>query len=350
MNRFLDEILEQPAVLKDTLAFYEHGEGKALLKKAVGLHRDGRISGMLLTGMGSSFFTSYLASCLLNDCGIRSLAIDASELLHYHSSLLGKDTLLVCTSQSGESYEAVEILKKRPAGTPCLAVTNEAASRLAGMGDGILLAKAGHEEMTSTKSYVSIALVKLIYSWSLADCWTGKQKAAIKALTDVTGELLESRREWLPEISLFLGDYDYIELIGRGPAYASVMQGALMYREAVRNPAGSSLGGEFRHGPMEMVREGFRAIVFAPEGRTFDQGLRMAGDIAGFGGKVMVLTNGKPELSGPNIHIFRLDVRDEFLFALASIIPLQIMVNARAIELGRTPGYFTRGAKITRKE
>jgi glucosamine--fructose-6-phosphate aminotransferase (isomerizing) len=350
MNKFLDEILEQPAALERTLAFYEDEAGRELLQHAVNLHRDGRIRSILLTGMGSSGFTSYLASCLLNACGIHAMAIDASELLHYHYSLLGKDILLVCTSQSGESYEAVEILKKRPAGSACLAVTNEPSSRLAGMGDGVLLAKAGHEEMTSTKSYVAIALVKLMYGWSLAGSWTGTQKEAIKRLIDVTGELLQSHQDWMPEISHFLGTYDYIELIGRGPAYASVLQGALMYREAVRNPAGGSLGGEFRHGPMEMVMEGFRAVVFAPEGRTFQQGLKVARDIAGFKGKVLILTNGNLDLSDPNIRVFHLDVRDEYLFAIGSIIPLQIMVNSRAVELGRSPGYFTRGAKITKTE
>jgi glucosamine--fructose-6-phosphate aminotransferase (isomerizing) len=139
-------------------------------------------------------------------------------------------------------------------------------------------------------------------------------------------------------------------MIGRGPAYASVNQGALMFNEAVRNPAGGSFGGEFRHGPMEMVREGFRAFLFAPEGKTFDQSLKMAKDIAGFNGKVVIITNKEMDLSDPNIYVFRLDVKDEYLFAIGSIIPLQFMVNSRAIELGREPGYFTRGAKITKTE
>jgi glucosamine--fructose-6-phosphate aminotransferase (isomerizing) len=139
-------------------------------------------------------------------------------------------------------------------------------------------------------------------------------------------------------------------MIGRGPAYASVNQGALMFKEAVRNPAGGSFGGEFRHGPMEMVREGFRAFLFAPDGNTFEQSLKMAKDIASFNGKVIIISNRKLNLSNPNIHVFRLDVNDEYLFAIGSIIPLQFMVNSRAIELGREPGYFTRGAKITKSE
>jgi glucosamine--fructose-6-phosphate aminotransferase (isomerizing) len=99
-----------------------------------------------------------------------------------------------------------------------------------------------------------------------------------------------------------------------------------------------------------MVGEGFRAVVFAPAGKTLDQSLRMAKDIAGFGGRVLVITNQEPGLSDPGIFVFRLDVRDEYLFAIGSIIPVQFMVNDRATQLGREPGYFTRGAKVTRTE
>jgi glucosamine--fructose-6-phosphate aminotransferase (isomerizing) len=350
MNKFLDEIFEQPAALRDTLVFYESGEGKDLLQRAINLCQGIEIAGILLTGMGSSFFTSYLASCLLSANGITAFAINASELLHYHFSLLRKDTVLVGVSQSGESFEVVEILKRLPRGVPCLAITNSASSRLAKMGTEVLLSKAGHEDMTSTKSYVSISLVKLIFGWALAGKWTGTKRDEIRQLITNFEELLQKHQNWMPEISHFLGEYDYIEMIGRGPAWSSVNQGALMFKEAVRNPAGGSFGGEFRHGPMEMVREGFNAVVFAPKGKTFKQSLKMAKDIARFKGKVMIITNEDLILSDPNIHLFTLDVKDEYLFAIGSILPIQFMVNSRAIELGREPGYFTRGAKITKTE
>jgi glucosamine--fructose-6-phosphate aminotransferase (isomerizing) len=303
MNKFLDEILEQPAALKETLGLYEGETGEDLLQKAINLYENKEISEIILTGMGSSFFTSYLASCLLNAFGIRASAINASELLHYHFSLLRKNILLVCVSQSGESYEVVEMLQKLPEKISCLTVTNEESSRLAKLGTEVLLSKAGHEEMTSTKSYVSIALVKLIFSWALAGKWTRQKIAEIQQLIDNIDELLASHQNWMPEISRFFGEYDYIELIGRGPAYSSVLQGALMFKEAVRNPAGGSLGGEFRHGPMEMVREGFNAVLFAAEGKTFDQSLKMAKDIAGFKGKVMLITNADLNSSWPKTWI-----------------------------------------------
>ena len=350
MNKFLDEILEQPNALKDTLAFYENGPGKELLQKALNLYKDHQISCILLTGMGSSFFSSYLASCLLNKFGIRASAVNASELLHYHFSLIRKDTLLVCVSQSGESYEIVELLQKLPDDIRCLAITNSVSSRLAKMGSEVLFSKAGHEEMTSTKSYVSMALVKLIFSWALAGEWTRTKRDEIRQLISSIDGLLKNHQAWMPEISHFLGEYDYIEIIGRGPAWSSVSQGALMFKEAVRNPAGGSFGGEFRHGPMEMVGEGFRGFLFAPRGNTFDQSLKMAQDIARFKGKVIIISNRDLSISDPNMYVLKMDVQDEYLFAIGSIIPLQFMVNSRAMELGREPGYFIRGSKITDTE
>jgi len=350
MNKFLDEILEQPAALQETLKFYEVEAGKNLIQKVINLYKDREISDIILTGMGSSFFSSYLASCILNEYGIRAYAINASELLHYHFSLIKKNTLLVCVSQSGESYEIVKILQKLPEDCSCLAITNEQASTLAQKGSEVLLSKAGHEEMTSSKSYISIALVKLIFSWALAGRWTDIKRDSVRQLINNIDELLKSYKNWMPEITRFLGDYDNIEIIGRGPSYSSALQGALMFREAVRNPAAGNLGGEFRHGPMEMVKEGFRAVVFAPEGNTFDQSVKMALDIAGFKGKVIIITNSELNFSDPNVHVFRIAVKDEYLFAIGGIIPLQFMVNFRAIDLGLKPGYFTRGAKITKVE
>lgn len=350
MNKFLEEILEQPAALRDTLAFYQSEAGKESLQKAIMLYKERDISDILLTGMGSSFFTSYLASCLLNEYGIRAHAINTSELLHYHFSLIHKNSLLVCVSQSGESYEIVKLLHKLPKEVACLAITNEQSSTLAQKGSEVLLSKAGHEEMTSSKSYVSVALVKLIFGWAVAGKWTGRKSEEINQLISNVGELLEGYENWMPEITRFLGDYNHIEIIGRGPSYSSVQQGALMFREAVRSPAGGNLGGEFRHGPMEMVKEGFRAIVLAPEGNTFDQSLKMAKDIAGFNGKVLLLTNSDLTVSDSNVFVFRIDVKDEYLFAIGSMIPLQLLVNFRAIKLGLKPGYFTRGAKVTTVE
>ena len=50
---------------------------------------------------------------------------------------------------------------------------------------------------------------------------------------------------------------EFIQFIGRGPLYATANQSELMFKEAAKIPAAGTLGGEFRHGPIEMVKAGF---------------------------------------------------------------------------------------------
>jgi glucosamine--fructose-6-phosphate aminotransferase (isomerizing) len=128
MNKFLKEILEQPAAIENGLSFYTSSEGLELLGRVKKTISDNKIDQIIFTGMGSSYFTSYAASCLFNELKIHSFVINASELLHYNLSLFDKETLLVCSSQSGESFEIQEITKKLPERVHCVGIIKDRKS------------------------------------------------------------------------------------------------------------------------------------------------------------------------------------------------------------------------------
>jgi glucosamine--fructose-6-phosphate aminotransferase (isomerizing) len=347
MNKFLEEILEQPQSLRDTLRFYEQGEGKELLNKVQKIYNANNITNIIFTGMGSSFFTSYTAFCLLNEYTISSQVINTSELLHYHGSLLNKNTLLVCVSQSGESYEVVELLNTLSKDIPCVGVSNEKLSTLANHAPAVLLSKAGPEEMTSTKTFVATSLVMLILCWALAGRWNQPKIDEIRQIIKDFENFLKTYLEWTSRAVEFLGDFCFLQIIGRGPSYSTAMQGALMFKEAARKPAEGILGGEFRHGPMEMVDDTFKAIVFAPLGKTFVQSIKIAQDIVKFGGKVILITNSRENFSQENLHTILVPKVDEILFSIVGIVPLQFIINEWALGKGFDPGHFIRGAKVT---
>ncbi|MEI7525055.1 MAG: SIS domain-containing protein, partial [Mariniphaga sp.] len=142
----------------------------------------------------------------------------------------------------------------------------------------------------------------------------------------------------------------FVQLVARGPVFAAAQQSALMLMEATRNPASALLGGEFRHGPMEMVKEGFRAVVFAPSGITYNQSITVATDILKFGGKVLLITDKNPPISDENLFRIVIPCPNEPLFAILCLIPMQLIVNQWSIEEENIPGNFTRGAKVTAVE
>ncbi len=346
MNKFLKEIEEQPQSLADTFAYYEE-QGKETLNQVVSLWQSGKYDKIIFTGMGSSYFISYAATCLLNGSEIKSFAVNAGELLHYQFPLLNKSTLLVCISQSGESYEIVKILGKLSPEITVVAICNEADSTLAKKARVSLLSKAGKEEMTSTKTFISTYLVTYLLSLALTGKFNGSSFAEIEATIQAVSGLLDNRDQWLDGAVNTIAHSPFVQLVGRGPVFASVQQSALMLMEATRNPASALLGGEFRHGPMEMIKPGSRVVVFAPSGTTYLQSMSATRDVLKFGGKVLLITDQVPAIEDDNLFTIVIPCTNEPLFAITSVIPMQLIVNQWSIEEENKPGDFTRGAKVT---
>ena len=181
-NKFLTEILEQPAAIGNMIHFYTAPEGLELLRKIKEAIAQRNIRDVVFTGMGSSFFISSAAASLFNQQGIHAHYINTSELLHYNLSLLNRPTLLVCASQSGESYEIKEILERLPQSVFCVGIVNEEDSALAHKADVALLCKGGREEMTSTKTYVLTSLAACILGLYLSDRWNAHTQRQLAAL------------------------------------------------------------------------------------------------------------------------------------------------------------------------
>ena len=350
MNKFLTEILEQPESLSATLDYYCSSEGAQKLDKISDIIRTGNYEQIIFTGMGSSFFISYSASCLFNSLGLNSCAIDTSELIYYHGNMINKNNLLFCISQSGESFEVVKLLEELPEQTCCIGICNEEESSLARMAAETLFSKAGKEEMTSSKTYTTILLVLTILGWRLSGKWGKEKVAQVKQFIADSSDLLSYCQANISDEIDFIGDVEFMQFIARGPVFANAGQSELMFKEAVKVPAASAFGGEFRHGPMEMVQPGFNAVIFVPDGLTYVQGIRMTQDIAEFQGKVILITNKDPELTNKNIKVISINQADEYLFLIQSIMPVQLMVNQLALARGIKPGNFVHGGKVTISE
>lgn len=350
MNKFITEIFEQPKSLGDTLDYYSRAEGIALLKDITGLVRKEKFEKIVFTGMGSSYFVSYAAACLFNNLGLHSFALNSSELLYYNMSLITEKTLLVCISQSGESIEIVKLLDTLPANICCIGITNEEESFLSSRASHILFSKAGREEMTSTKTFTSITMLTYILGWYLAGQWEGKKQSGTEQMVKYFGSFLSDCSKRNDEWTAFFGDIQFMQFIGRGPSFSSVCQSELMFKEAAKIAAAGTLGGEFRHGPMEMVREGFMSVLFASEGPTYNQSIKMASDIVKYNGRVLLITNKVPDFSDNILSVISIAQPDEFLFSVPNIVPVQLLVNSLALERGLEPGNFVNGGKVTVSE
>ena len=335
-----DDIAQQPTALRAMIGYYQSSEGAARLAAAP----IGRAP--ILTGMGASYHAALASVPYFHSLGIPALAVEAIDLLYYNQALLQDGRPLIFISQSGASAEVAAVAEVLPTGVALLAVTNDAESLLAQRAQLVLPTLAGKESGVATKTYLNCLAVL----WLLARRWGG-------ALNSDEGSTLEqiaaeserlvadadaTAARWLDA----LGAAERLVFAGHGPHVSTARQAAMMLAERARVAAIGMGVGALRHGPIEIAQPDMGAVIFASPGRSSDSAVALAGDLAGYGARVLIVEHGRTrsldEASDTALGI------DEFLAPLLDVIPAQIFADALARKLGVGPGFRYIGKVVTR--
>ncbi len=341
----LDNILAQPTSHRGVLTLHQGnttlGAAAEKIRKA-----QGRI---IFSAMGGSLFASLPAVSRLAQQGYLAQAVESAELLHHGSAALRGGDVGVVVSRSGGSIEPVLLAEKmRLAGMTVVGVTNVPGSDLERIADITLPIGSQADKLIAVQTYTGTVLALLLLAEEVLAGESEKLNdecgAALPALSAHIDECLresEGWHDWLMGGPLYL--------LGRGPALASVNEGALLLHETAKTAAVGMSSGQFRHGPAEILSTDFRAVVFGtpPITRSLDRSL--ADDLFSVGAKVRwigpAVAGGKhapslvpwPEIS-------------DVLAPLFEIVPLQAAAYRLALWRGITPGDFRFVTEVTASE
>lgn len=331
----LQNILDQTDALR-AVGSHQFGEGRGALTAVSGLLRSSRR--IILTGMGGSFAACIPLSYFFAARGVPVSVIETSELLYFHTSTFDAETAVVLVSRSGESVEATKllpILKKshcRVAG-----VTNVPGSTLASQADEIILLGSPPDELVAIQTYSATVVALLLLGSAYFN-----ELDTVKPELDATIGVLS---RWIPECfrrsagwTEFFSQPTPLYLLGRGASLASATLGALLSHEVAKRPAVSMSAAQFRHGPVEVAGEQFRAVVFSSEPATAELDAALATDLLKTKSSVRWIgpqrthSNVEPLCPWPD------GVPDRFAPVL-EIVPLQFaafhLAQSRGIPLGQ---------------
>lgn len=334
-----DDIAQQPAALRAVIDYYQSDAGAARLMAAP----TGRAP--ILTGMGASYHAALAIVPYFHSLGIPAIAVEAIDLLHYNQALLQDARPLIFISQSGTSAEVAAVAELLPASTALLAVTNDAESLLAQRAQLVLPTLAGKESGVATKTYINCLAVL----WLLARRWggalNGNEGATLQRVAAEIERLVAdtdtTAARWLDA----LGPAEHLVFAGHGPHVSTARQAAMMLAERARVAAIGMGVGALRHGPIEIAQPDVGAVIFASPGRSSESAIALAGELAGYGARVLIVERGRTrslaELPSTAFEI------DEFLAPLLDVIPAQIFADALARSLGVGPGFRYIGKVVT---
>jgi len=336
---YLADILAQPAALDATHASlvkdFDLGSIPAQLS-------DGKFRRVVLTGMGSSHSIFYPLYYQLVEQGLPVTLIEASELIHYASELVQRDSLVITASQSGSSAETVRLLEITHArAATVLGISNTPGSPLAEQADLCLLTQAGTEVTVSCKTYVA-ALAAL--RW-LQEGLLGNDLGEAARETAQAGSLaqgyLQSWQEHVQSLQAELaGVKDYF-MSGRGPSLAAALTGSLTIKEStIQHGEGLSCAA-LRHGPLEMMRNNAYVMIFSGPKNTYKLNYNLAKELSAQGARVGWVS---PDAEKA---VYRLPRAPEGLLPILEFLPTEMLNLAIAALNNHQAGVFEHATKVT---
>ncbi len=354
MSVLQKEIYAQPRVLRKLVRQYRQrdiGLLERLRNRCIEI-KDHKI---ILAGMGASLYASLIATPWLSAHGVNALVFEAGELLYYNKNVVDNNSLFLLISQSGESIETVKLAAALQGRTFIVAITNNLQSSLARHADLTLPLYAGTETTISNKTFTNTLALLLLISRTLTGENVEELGSELIPLSYHLEELLADQnfKEKIAGATALLSQANFVHFIARGPSLAAAYQGALIFKEGVKIPTEALPGASFRHGPLELAGKDHYAIFLIPKGRTQRLLVNLAIEISRLGSHVIVITdsvNNSIEKRAFQITLELSPGQQEELFALASVLPLELLMIELATSKGIEAGRFQFASKVTRKE
>ena len=368
MDMFLDEILSQGEALENCYNSILYDQKTSLITFLNYLDSH-RIRKLIFTGMGSSYYCTYVPFIMLRQAGFEVDRIEAGEFLLHGFPLVEKEsndkTVVFLISQSGQTGEIVELVKKiqKLKRKPYMVgITNDKNSFLATHTNLHLILNVGSELSVTSKTYVGSLLIMYVLARFLItkNLDSENEKKMINHLITNVKQFLNSNKALSGLFDIidenFGNDYQFIQILARGPSMSTAYQGALNFKEIVKIASEATTVSAFRHGGIESLNEQTRLILLTSTSvdnvlnNYFIRNLTTKWKF----GRLFYITNQDLRshkrllLDNPKIIFYRHNIENPFLAPIQEILFLQFMCYKTALKRGHIPGKFIFSSKITR--
>ncbi|MDI6762866.1 MAG: glutamine--fructose-6-phosphate transaminase (isomerizing) [Thermodesulfobacteriota bacterium] len=297
----LKEIFEQPRAVIDTIRGRLSEEKGDVILEGVRLDLSvlKKIRRICLIACGTSFHAALVGKFLIERFCRIPVEADIGSEFRYRNPILGKDTLVVAISQSGETADTLAALREgKREGAMTLAICNVVESSLARDSDHVIYTHAGPEiGVASTKTFVTqlviLFLLALRMGRELGVLSHKDGRELIEELVRIPHlmeEMLRSSKQVLEIARKYLTARDFLYL-GRGINYPIALEGALKLKEISYIHAEGYPAGEMKHGPIALIDREMPVVVLATRNEVYDKVLSNIEQVKAREGRVIALAS-----------------------------------------------------------
>ncbi len=327
------EILQQPDVVQNLIKKY------ITKNNQITFSLPDNIKKIKFIASGSSYHCAHMVAKLFREyANIKANCEYSSEFFISKNLFINPNTLYIFISQSGETYDTVESLKKvKELGGITMCVTNCVDSTLWKLCDYKILSEAGEEKsIASTKALLAqIFCLYLIMLEYLATKGHNIEKeiCEIKTLPHFIEKFLNTSN-YIKNIAKKISKCQNIIILGSKYYYSVAKEGALKIKETSYINANAYPQGEFLHGHVAVLNNAQSALIAICVDETKENTNQILDKIfADYSPQLITISNEtKTRNNALNIQI---ETNNNIFTLLATVITFQLLAFETACSLGR---------------
>ncbi len=339
------EIHEQPRAVSDTLeGVIDSGvDAEALFGAgATQVFRD--IDSVLVLASGTSFYAGLVARYWLEGIARVPCSVELGHEYRYRDSIPNPRQLVVTISQSGETLDTMEALKraKELGQAHTLSICNVRESAIPRSSRFVFYTRAGAEiGVASTKAFTTQLAALFTLTLAIAKAkgrLTGAAESdAIAQLRFVPGSI-QHALNLEPQIQAWAQRFaqrEHALFLGRGIHYPVALEGALKLKEISYIHAEAYPAGELKHGPLALVDASMPVVVIAPNDALLEKVKSNMQEVRARGGELYVFADLDSHFTeSEGVHVIRTPRHSGALSPIVHAIPVQLLAYHTALQRG----------------
>jgi glucosamine--fructose-6-phosphate aminotransferase (isomerizing) len=345
----LKEIFEQPTAARETiLGRVSQDTGKIFLEEMkITEAQLAAVDRVTILACGTSWHSALVGKFMIEQLARLPVEVDYGSEYRYRNPIVGKKTLAVIITQSGETADTLAALREaKRDGASSIAICNVIGSMATREAEGTIYTHAGPEiGVASTKAFTSQLVALYLLALRLGQVNGTLTPEASRRHVDALLQLpllLEQVLKLAPAVediaARFHNRKDFLYL-GRGINYPIALEGALKLKEISYIHAEGYPAGEMKHGPIALIDDDLPVVAIAPHDHVFEKMIGNMQEVKARGGSVIALTTqGDDKLSSildpARDFILELPRTPELLAPIVAVIPLQLLAYDIAVRRG----------------
>jgi glucosamine--fructose-6-phosphate aminotransferase (isomerizing) len=338
------EIHEQPKALSDSLEPIL-GDGVTPLLFGPGAEsvlRD--VEAVQIIACGTSYYAGSVARYWLESIARLPTAVEIASEYRYRDAVPNPQQLVVTISQSGETLDTMEALKraKELGHDRTLAICNVRESAIPRASRLVFYTRAGAEiGVASTKAFTTqlaalftLTLVLAKLKGRLAPAVEATHLEALRHLPGNVQHALNLEPQIRVWSERFAQKPDAL-FLGRGIHYPIALEGALKLKEISYIHAEAYPAGELKHGPLALVDQNMPVVVIAPNDALLEKVKSNMQEVRARGGELYVFADADSHFTASEgVHVIRTPRHAGVLSPIVHAIPVQLLAYNAALARG----------------